>query len=71
MQVNINEEKINRITYHSQVPFSGKEEFRMVKAPVRRHVLREEKGLFQSLSHQASMPPAIMPKRGIKRWAYR
>ena len=39
----------------------------MVKAPIGRHILKEEKRLFQSLSHQASMPPAIMPKRGIKR----
>ena len=58
---------MNKIAYHSQVPFKGKEEFRMVKAPVGRHVLREEKRLFQSLSHQASMPPAIMPKGGIIR----
>ena len=46
MQVNINEEKMNRIAYHSQVPFQGKEEFRMVKALVGRHILREEKRLF-------------------------
>ena len=39
----------------------------MVKAPVGRHILREEKRLLQSLSHQASMLPAILPKRGIKR----
>ena len=58
---------MNRIAYHGQVPFKGKEEFRMVKAPVSRHVLREEKRLFQSLSHQASMPPVIMPKGGIIR----
>ena len=38
----------------------------MVKTPVGRHILRKEKRLFQSLSHQASMPPAVMPKRGIK-----
>ena len=58
---------MNRIACHSQVPFKGKEEFWMVKAPVGRHVLREEKKLFQSLSHQANMPSAIMPKSGIKR----
>ena len=56
---------MNRIAYHSQVPFKGKEEFRMVKAPEGRHVLREEKRLFQSLGHQASMPSAIMPKGDI------
>ena len=39
----------------------------MVDAPVGLHVLREEKRMFQSLSHQASMPPAIMPKGGIIR----
>ena len=58
---------MNRIAYHSQVPFKGKEEFRMVKAHIGRHVLREEKRLLQSLNHQASMPPAIMPKGGIIR----
>ena len=58
---------MNRIAYHSQVPFKGKEEFRMVEALVGLHVLREEKRVFQSLSHQASMPPAIMPKGGIIR----
>ena len=58
---------MNRIAYHNQVPFKEKEEFWMVKAPVCRHVLREEKRLFQSLSHQASMPPTIMPKCGIIR----
>ena len=42
---------MNKIAYHSQVPFKGKEEFRMIKAPVGCHVLREEKRLFQSLSH--------------------
>ena len=58
---------MNRIAYHNQVPFKGQEEFRMVEAPVGLHVLGEEKRLFQSLSHQASMPPAIMPKGGIIR----
>ena len=67
MQVNVNEGKLSKIAYHSQVPFLGKEEVRMVKTPVGRHVLRKEERSLQSLSHQASMPPAIMPKRGIKR----
>ena len=58
---------MNRIACHSQVPFKGKEEFWMVDAPIGLHVLREEKRMFQSLSHQASMPPAIMPKGGIIR----
>ena len=39
----------------------------MIKTPVDRHVLRKEERLLQSLSHQAGMPPAITPKRGIKR----
>ena len=39
----------------------------MVKTPVGRHVLRKVERLLQSLSQQASMPPTIMPKRGIKR----
>ena len=39
----------------------------MIKTPVDSHVLRKEERLLQSLSHQADMPPAIMPKRGIKR----
>ena len=39
----------------------------MIKTLVGRHVLRKEERLLQSLSHQAGMPPAIMPKRGIKR----
>ena len=39
----------------------------MIKTPVRHHVLRKEERLLQSLSHQAGMPPAIMPKHGIKR----
>ena len=58
---------MNKIAYHNQVPFKGQEEFRMVEAPVCLHVLGEEKRLFQSLNHQASMPPAIMPKGGIIR----
>ena len=58
---------MNRITYHSQVPFKGYEEFRMVEGLIGLHVLWEEERLFQSLSHQTSMPPAIMPKGGIIR----
>ena len=58
---------MNRITYYSQVPFKGEEEFRMIKGPIGLHILWEEEWLFQSLSHQTNMPPAIMPKGGIKR----
>ena len=58
---------MNRITYHSQVPFKGYEEFRMVEGLIGLHVLWEEERLFQSLSHHARMPPAIMPKGGIIR----
>ena len=39
----------------------------MIKTPVGSHVLRKEERLLQSLSHQAGMPPAVMPKRVIKR----
>ena len=39
----------------------------MIKNPVGRHVLGKEERLLQSLSHQAGMPPMIMPKRGIIR----
>ena len=38
----------------------------MIKTTVGHHVLRKEERLLQSLSHQAGMPPAIMPKCGIK-----
>ena len=57
---------MNRIIYHSQVPFKGEKEFRMVEGPIGLHILWEEEWLFQSLGHQTSMPPAIMPKGGIK-----
>ena len=39
----------------------------MIETPVGSHVLRKEERLLQSLNHQAGMPSAIMPKRGIKR----
>ena len=39
----------------------------MIKNPVGRHVLGKEERLLQCLSHQADMPPTIMPKRGIIR----
>ena len=39
----------------------------MVETPVGRHILRKEERLFQSLSQQAHMTPAKMPKCGIKR----
>ena len=38
----------------------------MIKTLVGRHVLGKEERLLQSLSHQAGIPPTIMPKRGIK-----
>ena len=39
----------------------------MVESSIGRHILWEEERLFESLGHQTSMPPAIMPKSGIKR----
>ena len=58
---------MNRVTYHSQVPFKGYEEFRMVDGPIGLHVLWEKERLLQSLGYQTSVPPAIMPEGGIIR----
>ena len=58
---------MNIVTYHSQVPFKGQEEFRMIEVPVGLHVLWEKEGLLQSLGYMTGMPSAIMPKGGIIR----
>ena len=39
----------------------------MIETLIGRHVLGKEERLLQGLSHQAGMPPMIMPKRGIIR----
>ena len=39
----------------------------MIETLVGRHVLGKEERLLQSLSHQACMTPAKMPKCGINR----
>ena len=56
---------MNTVTYHSQVPFKGQEEFRMIEIPVGLHVLWEKEGLLQSLSYMTGVPFAIMLKGGI------
>ena len=58
---------MNKVTYHSQVPFKGLEEFKMVEGPIGLHALWEEERLLQSLGYQTSMPPAIMLEGGIIR----
>ena len=58
---------MNRVTYHSQVPFKGSEEFRMVEGPIGLHVLWEEERQLKSLGYQTSVPPAIVPEGGIIR----